>query len=42
MGGYLKCGEVWTGFISGQGPVGSSCESGNEPSGSIKGGDFLN
>jgi hypothetical protein len=26
---------------SGQGPVAGSCEHGNEPSGSIKGGKFL-
>jgi hypothetical protein len=28
-------------FVSGQGPVAGSCEHGNEPLGSTKGGEFL-
>jgi hypothetical protein len=34
-----KCGVDSSG--SGWGPVAGSCEHGNEPSGSIKGGEFL-
>jgi hypothetical protein len=35
-------GKVWTEFICfGKGPVAGSCEHGNEPSSSIKGGEFL-
>jgi hypothetical protein len=34
---------VWTGFVisSGKGQVVESCEHDNEPSGSVKGGEFL-
>jgi len=35
----MRCGLDSSG--SGQGLVGDSCEHGNEPSGSIKGGEFL-
>jgi hypothetical protein len=34
-----RCGLDWSG--SGQEPVAGSCEHGNEPSGSEKGGEFL-
>jgi hypothetical protein len=38
-------GNVWTIFLyssgSGQGPVAGSCEQGNENSGSVMGGEFL-
>jgi len=35
-------GKVWTGFsLLWIGPIGGSSEHGNEPSGSIKGGEFL-
>jgi hypothetical protein len=33
--------RVWTESVSGQGPAVCSCEHGNEPSGSIKDGEFV-
>jgi hypothetical protein len=33
--------EMWTGFIWFRIPVAISCERGNETSGSIKGGEFI-
>jgi hypothetical protein len=37
-----QVGKVWIGFLwLRMGPVAGSCEHGNEPSGSIKGGEFL-
>ena len=38
-GGMLVCGLDWAG--PGQGQVADACECGNEPSGSIKCGEFL-